>query len=397
MSHRNFERLLHLFGRDLTLSDTKSLASSILPDDGVSEIFVHASSQGIGLVYKDDNRWLAWTFVDDHPAIQRGKDGHIQSSWAELVAINLGLLTFLADPAFPSLAGSSSSLTRDRILVIRSNNKDVKNAFKRRPWRYHLDPVVTDILNKAKDNGLKLKVKRVGPNENPAGGPSWGDYPPQELMLGWEPEKEDIEKAGLEGVLKVAGMALETSTFLSFQSSILGDGVINREEIYVDASTTGIGLVYKNDKRWLAWTYVEGHSAIQKGANGKIDACWGELVAAELALLTFLADPSFDSRNIPSGSSSSLPQKRMLVVKSDNRGVVKAIRRNSWNTRLDSILGRILTRAEENDVELKAKWLWTRLNPADGPSRGKYPPKEQMLEWAPPEVEVEQMGLRRVR
>jgi hypothetical protein len=74
-----------------------------------------------------------------------------------------------------------------------------------------------------------------------------------------------------------------------------------------------------------------------------------------------------------------------IKLKSDNTGVVKAIKKRRWspNHDLDVILQRVLSISEDNGLRLKVGWVLGVRNPADKPSRGRYPPHEMMLEYCP--------------
>ncbi|PPQ70222.1 hypothetical protein CVT26_014476 [Gymnopilus dilepis] len=154
-------------------------------------------------------------------------------------------------------------------------------------------------------------------------------------------------------------------------------------QMFVDASRRGIGLIYYD--RWLAWEFTPDHPAIPRDSAGSIVMSWAELIAVELGLLTFLSNPA------PSAPSS----KRTFLIRSDNYGVVNALVSRTWSSSygLASILDRILKRAEISGVEVVAKWISTKANPADGPSRGVFPPKEMMLDWAPEIHELRDIGL----
>ncbi|KAF8873012.1 hypothetical protein CPB84DRAFT_650909 [Gymnopilus junonius] len=172
----------------------------------------------------------------------------------------------------------------------------------------------------------------------------------------------------------------------------LGAASIYSPEIYVDASGQGIGFVC--DGRWLAWTFTPNHPAIPRDSTGRVVMSWAELVAVELGLLTYLGSPELLNSNLnsnpgsspPSPSSSSPKSKqtsRTLLIRSDNEGVVNALHTHTWTTAygLSGILARILSRARESGVKIQAKWVSTKANPADGPSRGVFFGKERMLGW----------------
>ena len=54
------------------------------------------------------------------------------------------------------------------------------------------------------------------------------------------------------------------------------------------------------------------------------------------------------------------------------------------NHGMDIILARILRLCGEARLELEVGWIPTEENPADGPSRGQYPPLDAMLDHSPP-------------
>ncbi|CAA7265032.1 unnamed protein product [Cyclocybe aegerita] len=139
-------------------------------------------------------------------------------------------------------------------------------------------------------------------------------------------------------------------------------------EVFVDASGSGIGIIL--NKRWLAWTFTPNHPLIPLGRNNSVVSSWSELIAVELGLLTILAAGYRDIT---------------IKLKSDNRGVIKAIAKKRWSPRheLDVILQRILSLSEDNGLTLKVGWILGLRNPADKPSRGKYPPREMMLDCCP--------------
>ncbi|KAF8156073.1 hypothetical protein B0H34DRAFT_639384, partial [Crassisporium funariophilum] len=65
-----------------------------------------------------------------------------------------------------------------------------------------------------------------------------------------------------------------------------------------------------------------------------------------------------------------------ITVRSDNQGVVGALEKKTWCNRhgLDVVLQKILDLCNDNSITLKPRWVPTKMNPADGPSRGIYPP-----------------------
>ena len=75
---------------NLVLQSQLQPAPAVLPSSsqGRLEIFVDASGSGIGFVF--GTYWLAWTFKKS-PNIPLGGDGNIVMSWAELLAVEVGL------------------------------------------------------------------------------------------------------------------------------------------------------------------------------------------------------------------------------------------------------------------------------------------------------------------
>jgi len=140
------------------------------------QIFVDASAHGIGFIFNE--RWLAWTFTTNHPSIPLGPNGKIITSWAELIAVELGLLTLIA-------AGY-----RDTKIKIKSDNEGVVNALQKGRWMplYDLDAILQRILDLCKERRLVLEAAWIPTKENPADHPSRGVYPKRELMFEHSPE-----------------------------------------------------------------------------------------------------------------------------------------------------------------------------------------------------------------
>jgi len=151
---------------------------------------------------------------------------------------------------------------------------------------------------------------------------------------------------------------LPTATLLA-SSEALG--------IFVDASTYGIGFIFNS--RWLAWKFVP-HPLLPLGPDGKLIMSWAELVAVEMGMRTLIAA---GLRNV------------MVIVHSDNQGVVVALESGKWTQKydLDEIVKRILLFSGKAGLSLKMKWIPTKENPADNPSRGVYPPAELAFDCRP--------------
>jgi len=93
---------------------------------------------------------------------------------------------------------------------------------------------------------------------------------------------------------------------------------------------------------------------------------WAELIAVELGVLTLIASGFFDTT---------------VIVRSDNLGVVVALTRGAWKPdfHLQEILERILEMCRDFHLDLQMKWVASKDNPADGPSRRVYPSAENMF------------------
>jgi hypothetical protein len=186
------------------------------------------------------------------------------------------------------------------------------------------------------------------------------------------PKKQTPEQRYALAVLDSASVRSRRSSTFSLPSIVYPPSQLSQSssslyplKIFVDASDHGIGFIL-ND-RWLAWTFTPN---IPRGSNKKIIMSWAELIAVELGILTLLAGGYRDIQ---------------VLVKSDNLGVVWALRKKKWKPKYDLhiILARILRLCEEALLELKAEWVWGKKNLADGPSRGQYPPADLMLDYTP--------------
>ncbi|KAH9478180.1 hypothetical protein JR316_0008633 [Psilocybe cubensis] len=158
--------------------------------------------------------------------------------------------------------------------------------------------------------------------------------------------------------------------------------------IYVDASGTGLGfcicipsqtstttnfLSRFNSKTnmmcyWLGWKWVRGNPAIAVGISGQIVMSWAELIGLELGVYT-----ACTMRSQRGGEPSP------LIIHSDNMDVVKAIScavrsKNAparrWKHAEDAIVRRIISICEAHGVHLVVRWVPSKANLADGPSRG---------------------------
>ena len=132
--------------------------------------------------------------------------------------------------------------------------------------------------------------------------------------------------------------------------------------LFVDASTGwGIGLVL--DGKWLAWQLREGWNS-----DGR-EIGWAEMVAVELAIRTLIT-----------GKFS----RCHVIIHSDNMGVVGAMEAGRLRgTQQNSILREIVRLIQDHEIWISVTWVPTLDNPADGPSRGIFPGKDQLYAYPP--------------
>lgn len=120
------------------------------------------------------------------------------------------------------------------------------------------------------------------------------------------------------------------------------------QEVYVDASASGIGFYYKG--QWQAWMLKAGWRRAKHR-----DIQWAEAVAVELGLLLMLQ----------AGYSN-----RKIVLRSDNRQVVEAVSKSCYNqSQVGPIVRYIDSLCLKNNIDLVVTWIPGAENPADAPSR----------------------------
>ncbi|KAJ3825209.1 hypothetical protein F5880DRAFT_1478675 [Lentinula raphanica] len=73
-----------------------------------------------------------------------------------------------------------------------------------------------------------------------------------------------------------------------------------------------------------------------------------------------------------------------VVIRSDNMGVVGALKKNcSRGPEQNYILGKIIGLMQAHTIWVECVWISTHDNPADGPSRGVFPPKNKLYHHPP--------------
>ena len=113
-------------------------------------------------------------------------------------------------------------------------------------------------------------------------------------------------------------------------------------------------------ERWRAWRLVPGWKS-----QGR-DIQWAEAIGFELLTICVYS---------LSGRGDH------IVVYGDNRGVVEGWwKRCSANRPTNHVFRRILQLLEDHDRSVHTRYVPSADNPADAPSRGRYPPRSQLLD-----------------
>ena len=157
-----------------------------------------------------------------------------------------------------------------------------------------------------------------------------------------------------------------TTADLSWWFDVLGSPRISRpipgpasvtdRSAFSDASS-GVGIVISG--QWRAWRLIPGWKA-----DGK-DIGWAEAVGFELLALALCA---------------TCQPGQFLRVFGDNQGVVEGWwrgRSRNWET--NKVFRCIHTIADTHQCTFITRYVTSSENPADGPSRGLYPPAARLL------------------
>jgi hypothetical protein len=157
---------------------------------------------------------------------------------------------------------------------------------------------------------------------------------------------------------------IKTLSSPSLSREIPGGKKIFNVQGYSDASSSvGIGIVL--GKQWRAWRLLPNWKS--KGR----DIGWAEAVGMELLTRAILNSGSFPG----------------IQIFGDNNGVVEGWwSGRSRNAATNQVFRRIHDLLEENGTILKTRYVHTGSNPADGPSRGIFPPAHLLL----PPIELPQ-------
>ena len=145
--------------------------------------------------------------------------------------------------------------------------------------------------------------------------------------------------------------------------SIPGPAIVMDKHAFSDASSGfGIGVVIGS--RWRAWRLIPGWKT-----DGR-DIGWAEAVGFEFLARTLCA--------------TSNPGQHFRVF-GDNKGVVEGWwkgRSRNWET--NKVFRRIHDLADTHQCSFITRYIASRENPADKPSRGLYPPTNYLL----PEISI---------
>ena len=129
-------------------------------------------------------------------------------------------------------------------------------------------------------------------------------------------------------------------------------------QAYSDASS-GFGVAITVGPRWQAWRLTPGWKS-----QGR-DIQWAEAVGFEL-LTIYLCTFSGEGEH--------------LTTYGDNCGVVEGWwKQCSANRPTNHVFRRILRLSEDRNRTFHSRYVPSALNPADPPSRGRYPPRQLRL------------------
>jgi hypothetical protein len=141
---------------------------------------------------------------------------------------------------------------------------------------------------------------------------------------------------------------------------IPGPVIVKDFRAYSDASS-GIGIGIIIGDRWRAWRLLPGWKA-----DGR-EIGWAEAVGFEFLVRSLC-------------SLICEPRKQHLKVFGDNTGVVEGWwKGRSRNKPTNEVFRRILEIEKERKVTIHSRYVASKQNPADDPSRGIYPPRSYLL------------------
>jgi len=146
----------------------------------------------------------------------------------------------------------------------------------------------------------------------------------------------------------------------SISRDIPGPVTVHDVNAFSDASSgVGIGIIVGD--KWRAWRLLPGWKA-----EGR-DIGWAEAIGFEfltISLCRFVCQP----------------HQRHVKVFGDNRGVIEGWwKGRSRNKPTNEVFRRVHQLEKASQVTFHTWYVPSRLNPANGPSRGLYPPLSHLL------------------
>lgn len=127
--------------------------------------------------------------------------------------------------------------------------------------------------------------------------------------------------------------------------------------------TSGFGIAIMIGPKWRAWKLAPGWKS-----QGR-DIQWAEAVGFELLVIALCA---------------LLDRGEHITVYGDNRGVIEGWwKRSSANKPTNHIFCRVLKLSENCDRTIYTRYVPSMQNPADAPSRGRYPSTDLLLDYIP--------------
>ena len=141
---------------------------------------------------------------------------------------------------------------------------------------------------------------------------------------------------------------------------IPGPCIITDPNAFSDASS-GVGIAIWINGWWRAWRLIPGWKADNR------DIGWAEAIGFEFLVLSI----------IQASQSDPIP---CFKVYGDNRGVVEGWwKGRSRNRATNTVFKRIHNSTESASCVVLTRYVPSAYNPADGPSRGRYPPRSLLL------------------
>ncbi|KAE8185864.1 hypothetical protein CF336_g7226 [Tilletia laevis] len=172
------------------------------------------------------------------------------------------------------------------------------------------------------------------------------------FLASWPEDKQYQKRFIPVEVQKEAGFWVKALSIVPFIRSYALPPNRFPDTVWVDASTEwGIGVIV--GEAWGAWKWLPGWKADGRGIG------WAEAIALEFGLLAAKA----------CGASNST-----IDFRSDNQGVLYSYKRgHSRGKQINTVLKRVVDMERDDRLQLDIKYIESKLNPADDPSRGVFP------------------------